>query len=71
MPAPPAGRVYQAWVQRPGATPVPAGATFALRTGSVVLPRRVGQGERVLVTAEPRGGSRRPTSPLLIVTQTT
>ena len=71
MPAPPPGRVYEAWVQRPGAAPVPAGATFALREGTVALPRTVRAGDRVLVTAEPRGGSLAPTTPPVIVTRTT
>ena len=70
MPQPPRGRVYQAWVQSPGRPPVSAGATFALRTGTVTLPHRVGPGARVLVTAEPPGGSLHPTSAPLIVTQT-
>jgi anti-sigma-K factor RskA len=72
MPAPPPGRVYEVWVQRAGGgAPRPAGAMFALRAGTVALPRHVGRGERVLVTAEPRGGSATPTSAPVIVTGTT
>lgn len=69
MPAPPPGRVYQLWVQRRGGPPVPAGATFALRSGEVELPRPVHGGERVMVTTEPRGGSRVPTTMPVIVTR--
>jgi anti-sigma-K factor RskA len=72
MPPPPPGRVYEVWVERPGAgAPTPAGAMFALRAGTVALPRRIGHGERVLVTAEPRGGSPTPTSDPVIVTRST
>jgi anti-sigma-K factor RskA len=70
MPPPPPGRVYQVWLQRRHAVPTPAGATFALRAGTVTLSRHVTSGERVLVTAEPRGGSRVPTSAPVIVTRT-
>jgi anti-sigma-K factor RskA len=69
MPAPPPGRVYQLWVQRAGGMPVPAGATFDLRSGEVVVPRPVHDGERVMVTTEPRGGSRVPTTMPVIVTR--
>jgi anti-sigma-K factor RskA len=69
MPSPPPGRVYQLWVQRTGGMPVPAGATFDLRSGEVALPRAVHDGERVMVTTEPRGGSRVPTTMPVIVSR--
>jgi anti-sigma-K factor RskA len=69
MPSPPPGRVYQLWVRRSGGMPVPAGATFDLRSGEVVVPRPVHDGERVMVTTEPRGGSRVPTTMPVIVTR--
>jgi hypothetical protein len=44
---------------------------FALRGGAIALPGRVSSGERVLVTAEPRAGSRTPTSAPVIVARMT
>jgi anti-sigma factor RsiW len=70
MPAPPSGRVYQVWVKRSGTPPVAAGATFMLRSGDVAIPRDVHDGDQVLVTSEPIPGSKAPTRPPLIVTQT-
>jgi anti-sigma-K factor RskA len=67
FPLPPDGRVYQVWIER-GAdrAPEPTNALFTVdrRTGSgsVEVPdlRWV---TKVLVTAEPRGGSKVPTAP--------
>jgi anti-sigma-K factor RskA len=67
MPWPTRGRVYQVWVQGAGRKPVPAGALFAVRTGSVEIPGRLRRGERVLVSSEPQGGSPAPTRPPVIV----
>jgi anti-sigma-K factor RskA len=67
MPWPAPRRVYQVWVQPAGGPPVPAGAVFAVRSGSVEIPRRLRRGERVLVSSEPEGGSRAPTRPPVIV----
>jgi anti-sigma-K factor RskA len=69
MPAPENGRVYQVWLKRGGAGPVPAGATFMLRSGDVAIPRAVHNGDRVLVTSEPNGGSPAPTGPPIVVAQ--
>lgn len=67
MPAPPGQRVYELWVQRAGEPPVPAGATFVLRSGTVRIPHSLDGVQRVLVTAEPPGGSRTPTrAPILV-----
>ena len=66
--APPEGRVYQAWVVRRPSTPIPTGALFSIpRSGDtkISLPP-LGDAERVIVTAEPRRGSRIPTSPPLV-----
>jgi hypothetical protein len=71
MPPPPPGYVYEVWMQPPGGRPVPAGATFALRDGVVTLPGHMRTGERIMVTAEPRSGSRTPTSRPVIVTRIT
>jgi anti-sigma factor RsiW len=67
FPLPPKDRVYQVWIER-GAdrAPEPTDALFTVdpRTGSgsVVVPdlRKV---TKILVTAEPRGGSKVPTAP--------
>jgi anti-sigma-K factor RskA len=70
MPAPESGRVYQVWLKRPGgAVPVPAGATFMLRSGDVAIPRAVRDGDQVMVTSEPEGGSPAPTRPPIVVAQ--
>jgi anti-sigma-K factor RskA len=63
--APPDGRVYQAWVVRRRSDPRPTGTLFSVpRTGDTIvsLPKLDGV-ERVIVSAEPPQGSRRPTPP--------
>jgi anti-sigma-K factor RskA len=71
MPAPPAGKVYQVWLKRPNQDPAPTTALF--RTDSsgsadVEIQRgRLKGVEQVLVTAEPDGGSMKPTSAPVIV----
>jgi anti-sigma factor RsiW len=69
LPAPPAGRIYQVWLKRAAAAPIPTRALFATTTGSVTLPRNLSGVQAVLVTAEPRPfGSRSPTrSPIIVV----
>lgn len=65
---PPDGRIYQAWLERPPATPVSTGALFSIgptRATTIVLPA-LGRAERVIVTAEPPGGSRVPTLPTVV-----
>ena len=60
---PPRGRVYQAWVVRPPAAPLPTGALFSVPSEGdtrVQLPDVRGA-ERIIVTAEPPRGSRAPT----------
>src|SRR3954452_13698244 len=71
FPAPPAGRVYQVWVKRPGRDPAPTNALFSVRRGqaTVEVPDRVRDGDQVLVTAEPDGGSQVPTRAPVIVSQ--
>ena len=65
LPAPPPGKVYEVWLLRRGAqAPSPTDALFSVSTrgsGRVALPNVRGV-EAVLVTAEPDGGSRAPTS---------
>jgi len=65
LPVPPPGKVYEVWLLRRGAAaPSPTDALFSVSTqgsGRVALPSVHGV-EQVLVTAEPAGGSRAPTS---------
>jgi anti-sigma-K factor RskA len=69
MPAPESGRVYQVWLKRGDRVPVPAGATFMLRSGAVAIPRAVRDGDQVMVTSEPEGGSPVPTRQPIVVAQ--
>jgi anti-sigma factor RsiW len=65
LPVPPQGKIYEVWLLRRGAAaPSPTDALFSVSTrgsGRVALPSVFGV-EQVLVTAEPVGGSRAPTS---------
>lgn len=65
---PPRDRVYQVWVQHGSEAPVPAGALFVVRSGRVEIPARLSSGDRVMVSAEPPGGSPEPTSAPVVVT---
>ena len=67
MPNPPAGRVWQLWIQRDGQAPKP-GPVFELGSGAVALPAgAAARGARVMVTDESPGGSARPsTQPVLV-----
>jgi len=65
LPAPPTGKVYQAWTIARGATGVAPSVTFAPdASGSAVveLPEGAANLGAVAVTVEPPGGSRTPTS---------
>jgi anti-sigma-K factor RskA len=68
---PPAGRIYQVWLQRDGRAPQPTDALFGVShqgAAVVAVPGTLHGVARVMVTAEPRGGSQHPTrSPLIIV----
>ncbi len=65
LPAPPAGKVYEVWLVPRGATaPAPTNALFSVDhrgSGRAALPSVSGV-STVLVTAEPDGGSKAPTS---------
>jgi hypothetical protein len=65
LPAAPAGKVYEIWFIRSGRA-LPAGFGHGGRIRIAHIPR----GTAVAVTLEPRGGSRRPTGPLLLRTET-
>jgi anti-sigma-K factor RskA len=72
LPAPPSGRVYQIWLKRPGHAPEPTSALFTPRrdgTATATVPGSLAGVAQMLVTDEPDGGSRRPTTePLLSAT---
>jgi len=67
LPDPPRHRVYQVWVKSASQPPVPAGATFAVRSGIIEIPHSVARSQEVLVTSEPVGGSTLPTRAPLII----
>lgn len=69
MPSPGHGRVYQAWVQRGGMVePQPTFEVGADGSGAVAVPEDVSDAQAVLLTREPRGGSRAPSEkPILTV----
>jgi len=60
MPAPPSNHIYQVWLERADQPPTPTDALFGVnRAGdaSVAVPGDLHGVQRVLVTAEPLGGS--------------
>jgi Anti-sigma-K factor rskA/Putative zinc-finger len=70
MPAPPASKVYEVWVQRGQRPPSPTSTLFSVTStgsGSVDVPGSLHGVSRVLVTPEPLGGSRAPTHPPVLV----
>ena len=70
MPPPPTGRVYQVWLQRGSGAPRPTQALFTVSPSgeaTVHVEGRMKGVDAVLVTDEPKGGSRAPTrSPLIV-----
>jgi len=68
LPSPPRG-VYQAWVQRGGEVlPQPTFEVGGNGVGAVALPEDLSDATAVMVTREPRGGSRAPSeAPVLSV----
>jgi anti-sigma factor RsiW len=69
MPALETDQVYQAWVQRDGTiVPQPTFEVGADGGGAVAIPDDVSGAKAVMVTREPRGGSRAPgEEPILVV----
>ena len=70
MPAPPPGRIYEIWLERGSAAPEPTDALFSVTktgAGSVGVPGNLHGVSDVLVTAEPFGGSLKPTRTPVIV----
>jgi hypothetical protein len=69
MPSPPAGKVYEVWIEHGNKAPEPTDALFDVNTrgqAEVAVPGPLRSGDKVLVTAEPPGGASVPTLPLLI-----
>ena len=69
---PPAGQVYELWLQRGSASPSPTSALFSVTAagnGDVDVPGSLSGVTRVLVTPEPAGGSRAPTHPPVITAE--
>ncbi len=64
LPPPPAGHVYQVWLDRGGDAPEPTSALFSTRrdgSASVDVPGSLDGVRAVMVTDEPVGGSATPT----------
>ncbi|HEV3153869.1 MAG TPA: anti-sigma factor [Candidatus Baltobacteraceae bacterium] len=65
LPAPPKGKVYQAWTLHAGATQMSPSVTFVPNSGGVAVVPLPGNGSAVVavaVSVEPDGGSKQPTS---------
>jgi anti-sigma-K factor RskA len=62
--APPAGRIYEVWLQRGNGAPAPTTALFSVTdngSGNVDVPGSLHGVSLVMVTPEPAGGSKVPT----------
>jgi len=68
--APPAaGKIYEVWLRQAGHAPAPTDVQFTVSSGgsgTVGVPGSLGDVREVLVSAEPFGGSRQLTGPVLI-----
>jgi hypothetical protein len=74
LPAPPAGHVYQVWLDRGGKAPEPTSALFSTRrdgSASVDVPGSLDGVRAVMVTDEPSGGSSKPTGRLILTASPT
>jgi len=70
MPQTAPDRVYEVWVQRGGGTPQPTSALFTVTSAgraTVGVPGSIAGARQILVTSEPRGGSRVPTRAPVII----
>jgi anti-sigma-K factor RskA len=65
----PAGRTYEAWVIH-GSVPLPAGLFKGGGTVELHLTRAAKPGDRIAVTIEPAGGSRKPTTTPIATSET-
>ena len=71
---PPAGKIYQVWVQRGKRAPSPTSALFGVTasgSGEIVVPGSLKGVSVVMVTPEPPGGSPQPTHPPVITVSLT
>lgn len=70
FPPPPAGHIYEVWLQRGTAAPSPTKTLFSVTSGgagNIGLPESMSGVSAVLVTPEPAGGSPAPThSPVIV-----
>jgi len=69
LPPPPAGHVYQVWLDRGGKAPEATSALFSTRrdgTASVDVPGSLDGVRAVMVTDEPSGGSAKPTGRIIL-----
>ncbi len=69
---PPAGQIYEVWLGRPGRPPAPTSALFSVTVegdGDVEVPGNLRGVALVMVTPEPAGGTRVPTTPAVIRAQ--
>ena len=74
LPPPPAGHVYQVWLDRGGKSPEPTSALFSTRsdgTASVDVPGSLDGVRAVMVTDEPSGGSPKPTGRIILTASPT
>ncbi len=70
MPSPPPGHIYEVWLERGTQAPQPTDVLFSVTHsggGSVGVPGSLEGVSKVLVTAEPLGGSLKPTRTPVIV----
>ena len=70
MPAPPPGHIYEVWLERGTRAPQPTDALFSVTktgAGSIGVPGDLRGVSDVLVTAEPLGGTLKPTRTPVIV----
>lgn len=74
LPAPPAGKAWEAWVLKAGPsgpTAIPAGTTERGDVFTLSLTAPLGAGDGVAITLEPASGSAQPTTqPVLLVART-
>ncbi len=74
FPPPPAGHIYEVWLQRGHSAPSPTKTLFSVTSsgaGSIGLTNSLNGVSAVLVTPEPAGGSLAPTHAPVIVAQLT
>lgn len=70
IPQPPRGHIYEVWVAGANGVPQPTDALFSVDRagrGSIDVPGSLRGLRRLMVTAEPLGGSRHPTSAPIII----